>query len=129
MGRKRTRTATRFRPHTSLTTATTEIINLLLLVELHDLLDRRRRRAVDQVVVVLDGGTGRRQGDGAEERSFPRNRATRRAGLVDVAPALLRREISLLLGAALRLPEPRVETFRFLREDGVRAALDGSPFS
>ena len=35
--------------------------NLLLLVELHDLLDRRRRRAVDQVVVVLDRGPGRRQ--------------------------------------------------------------------
>lgn len=98
-------------------------------MELHDLLDRRRRRAVDQVVVVLDGGTGRRQGDGAEERSFPRNRATRRAGLVDVAPALLRREISLLLGAALRLPEPRVETFRFLREDGVAPSFDGTPIS
>ena len=98
-------------------------------MELHDLLDRRRRRAVDQVVVVLDGGTGRRQGDGAEERSFPRNRATRRAGLVDVAPAFLRREISLLLGAALSLPEPRVETFRFFREGGVTAALSPPPVS
>ena len=85
-------------------------------MELHDLFHRRRRRAVDQIVVVLDGGTGRGQGDGAEERSFPRNRATRRAGLVDVAPALLRREISLLLGAALRLPKPRVETLRFFRD-------------
>ena len=98
-------------------------------MELHDLLHRRRCRAVDQVVVVLDGGTGRRQGDGAEERSFPRNRATRRAGLVDVAPALLRRETSLLLGAALRLPEPRVEAFRFFREDGVAAPFDGAPVS
>ena len=69
--------------------------NLLLLVELHDLLDRRRRRAVDQIVVVLDGGPRRRQGDGAEERSFPRNRATRRAGLVDVAPALLPPPVSI----------------------------------
>ena len=64
-------------------------------MELHDLLDRRRRRAVDQVVVVLDGGTGRRQGNGAEERSFPWNRATRRAGLVDVAPALLPPPVSI----------------------------------
>ena len=69
--------------------------NLLLLVELHDLFHRHWRRAVDQVVVVLDGGTGRRQGDGAEERSFPWNRATRRAGLVDVAPALLPPPVSI----------------------------------
>ena len=48
------------------------ILLLLVIVELHDLLHGRRRRAVDQVVVVLDGGPRRRQGDGAEERSFPK---------------------------------------------------------
>ena len=46
-----------------------------------------------------------------------------------MAPALLRREISLLLGAALRLPKPRVETLRFFREDGVRPSFDGAPVS
>ena len=125
--------ATRVRPHTSLSSSyirdDRKKNNLLLLVELHDLLHRRRRRAVDQVVVVLDGGPRRRQGDGAEERPFPRNRATRRAGLVDVATALLRRETSLLLGAALRLPQSSVETFRFFREGSMRAALDGAPIS
>ena len=89
-------------------------------MELHDLFHRHWRRAVDQVVVVLDGGTGRRQGDSAEERTIPQGRAARWTCRVDMAPALLRREISLLLGAALRLPEPRVETFRLFREDGVR---------
>ena len=98
-------------------------------MELHDLLHGRRRRAVDQVIVVLDGGPGRRQGDGAEERTIPQSRAARRAGLVDVVPAFLRREISLLLGAALSLPEPRVETFRFFREGGVTAALSPPPVS
>ena len=63
-------------------------------MELHDLLHRRRRRAVDQIVVVLDGGTGRGQGDGAEERSFPTKRNLPVADAGATSESSLRRGVS-----------------------------------